>query len=71
MYLYVDSKAIKQIMQKVVLLAKQLIIQMNNYATNVQFESIHGMEGVLSCLLELWLLSKLPPPSAPPQEKHG
>ena len=31
---------------------------------------LHGMEGVLSCLLELWLLLKLPPPQ-PPQEKHG
>ena len=31
---------------------------------------LHGMEGVLSCLLEPWLLSKLLPPQ-PPQEKHG
>ena len=31
---------------------------------------LHGMEGVLSCLLELWHLSKLPHPHSP-QEKHG
>ena len=31
---------------------------------------LHGTEGVLSCLLELWLLPKLPLPQ-PPQEKHG
>ena len=29
---------------------------------------LHGMERVLSCLLELWLLPKLPPPSAPTRE---
>jgi hypothetical protein len=29
---------------------------------------LHGTEGVLSCLLELWLLSKLPPPTAPTRE---
>ena len=30
---------------------------------------LHGTEGVPSCLLDPWLLSKLLPPQ-PPQEKH-
>ena len=33
---------------------------------------LHGTEGVQSCLLDPWLLSKLlpPQPPQPPQEKH-
>jgi hypothetical protein len=31
---------------------------------------LHRTEGVPSCLLEPWLLLKLPPPQ-PPQEKRG
>ena len=32
---------------------------------------LHGTEGIPSCLLDPWLLSKLPPPTVPKGEACG